>query len=273
MMARSISYGFDGIRPANTRGEFARAPRPRLRVVLCDDHPLVRDGLRLVLGGEPDIEVIGEASGPEDLFSRVEETQPDVVVLDLTLDEHDGIPVLRDLRARHRRVAVVVLTMHRDPETVRQALLAGAAGYVVKGARSSDLLDAVRAVARGDRYIHSSVASTVIGDSVRWLRSGSGLSEREREVLGLVAAGQTARMVAKRLGISVHTVHRHVANLSNKLGVHGLPALVRFAVENGLVRGADAPFADASAPEDADVARQRPGQASRQDGSAGNPPA
>jgi DNA-binding NarL/FixJ family response regulator len=211
----------------------------RIGVVLVDDHQLVRDGLSLVLTYHEGIEVVGEASGPEDVFDVVRDSQPDVLILDLTLGEADGIPLLRDLRARYPEIPVVVLTMHRDPETVRQALLGGAAGYVVKGARSSDLADAIRAVASGERYVHSSVAGVVIDDSVRWLRTGSGLSAREREILGLVASGQTAPMIAERLGISTHTVHRHVANLSAKLDARGLPALIRYAIENGLVRQAE----------------------------------
>ena len=158
------------------------------------------------------------------------------MILDLTLGDTDGMPLLRELVARHS-AAFIVLTMHQDRETVRQALLAGAAGFVVKGARASELVDAVRAVARGDSYVHSSVAGIVIEDSVRWLKEGNPLSQREREVLGLVAAGMTAPMIAERLGISDNTVHRHVTNISTKLGTHGLPALIRYALEHGLVRG------------------------------------
>lgn len=223
-------------RPAAAASGPTRHQGVPLRIVLCDDHVVVRDGLRLVLSAEADLDVVGEAAGPGDLFDVVAARRPDVVILDLTLGEHDGIPLLRDLRTRHPDIPVVVLTMHRDPETVRQALLAGAAGYVVKGARSSDLVDSVRAVARDERYVYSGVAGVVVDDSVRWLRTGSGLSEREREVLGLIASGLTATVVADQLGISVHTVHRHVANLSSKLGAHGLPALVHYAVEHDLLR-------------------------------------
>jgi DNA-binding NarL/FixJ family response regulator len=207
-----------------------------VRVVLCDDHPIVREGLRLVLGATAGIDVVGEADGHDDVFDVVHAARPDIVLLDLTLGSRDGVPLIRDLRARFPSVRVVVLTMHRDAETVRQALLAGAFGYLVKGGRSSEVADAIRAVARGERYVHSSVASVVVDDSLRWLRTGSSLSEREREVLGLIAAGQTAPMVAKRLGISVHTVHRHVANIAAKLDAHGLPALVRYALEHDLLR-------------------------------------
>jgi len=226
----AASVGTEPRRPAPQR------PVAPVRVVLCDDHPIVREGLRLVLEATTGIKVVGEADGHEDLFDVVSQTRPDIVLLDLTLGSRDGVPLIRDLRARHAGVRVVILTMHRDAETVRQSLLAGASGYLVKGARSSEVADAIRAVARGERYVHSSVASVVVDDSLRWLRTGTGLSEREREVLGLIAAGQTAPMVAKRLGISVHTVHRHVANIGAKLDAHGLPALVRYAMEHDLLR-------------------------------------
>jgi two-component system nitrate/nitrite response regulator NarL len=126
--------------------------------------------------------------------------------------------------------------MHRDAETVRQALRGGAAGYVVKGAHTAELVEAITAVARGERYLHSSVAGAIIDDSLRWMEAGSPLSAREREILGRIAAGSSAADVGRTLGISPHTVRRHVANLSAKLGLRGPKALTRYAIENGLVR-------------------------------------
>jgi DNA-binding NarL/FixJ family response regulator len=126
--------------------------------------------------------------------------------------------------------------MHRDPETVRQALLAGAAGYVVKGAHSDELVDAIEAVMRGERYLHSSITAAVVDDSLRWLQSGSMVTAREREILGLLASEMGPAEIGHLLGISPFTVRRHIANLSDKLGTHGTPALVRYAVREGLVR-------------------------------------
>ena len=130
---------------------------------------------------------------------------------------------------------IVVLTMHSDPETVRQALAAGATGYLVKGAQSSELLEAIRAVTRGERYLHSSVTGAIVDDSMRWLQSGP-MSVREREVLTLLASGHAPAEIARRLNISVHTVRRHVANLSEKLGLRGTNALTRYAIRHGLIR-------------------------------------
>jgi DNA-binding NarL/FixJ family response regulator len=130
---------------------------------------------------------------------------------------------------------IIVLTMHGDPETVRQALAAGAAGYLVKGARSVELIEAIRAVVRGDRYLHSSVTGAIVDDSMRWYETGA-ISPREREVLSRLASGETPAQIATTLDISVHTVRRHIANLSEKLGIHGTSGLVRYAIRNGIAR-------------------------------------
>ena len=213
-----------------------RPPARPIRVALVDDHHVVRHGLRLVLTGAPGFEVVGDAGTSEGALDLLETTHPDVLLLDLTLADEDGVRLLRAVRARFAAVRIVILTMHRDSETVRQALAAGAAGYLVKGAESSELFEAIRAVSRGERYLHSSVTATIVDDSIRWLKAGSGLSAREREILGLVASGHSPAQVAWRLGISLHTVRRHIANVSDKLGIRGVSALTRYAVENGLVR-------------------------------------
>ena len=145
------------------------------------------------------------------------------------------LPLLRTLRAQQPDLRIVVLTMHSDPETVRQALAAGAAGYMIKGAQSRELVEAIRAVARGDRYLHSSVTSVVVEDSIRWFEAGT-MSAREREVLSLLASGHSAAQIAQSLDISVHTVRRHLANVSAKLGIRGMNALTRYAIRNGLAR-------------------------------------
>jgi DNA-binding NarL/FixJ family response regulator len=128
------------------------------------------------------------------------------------------------------------VTMHHHPETVRQAFLAGAAGYIVKGAASADLIAAVRAVSQNQHYVHPVVASVVVVDSLRWLRQSDRLSPREAEVLRLVTAGRTAIEAGRALGISAHTVRRHLANVAAKVGVHGRVALTRYALEHHLVQ-------------------------------------
>jgi DNA-binding NarL/FixJ family response regulator len=206
-----------------------------IRVALVDDHHLIREGLRLVLQGDPGVEIVGEAADHGSAIDLVMAQRPDVLLLDLTFPEGDALPLLRALRARQPELRVIVLTMHSDPETVRQALAAGAAGYMVKGARSAELLEAIHAVAQGDRYLHSSVTNTVVEDSIRWFESGT-MSGREREVLSLLAAGHSPAQIAAYLDISIHTVRRHLANVSAKLGVKGMNALTRYAIRHGLDR-------------------------------------
>jgi two-component system, NarL family, response regulator NreC len=206
-----------------------------IRVALVDDHHLIREGLRLVLEGEPGFEIVGEAADHASAVELVVAEHPDVLLLDLTFPEGDAIPLLRTLKTRQPDLRVIVLTMHSDPETVRQALAAGAAGYLVKGAQSRELIEAIRAVARGDRYLHSSVTGAVVEDSIRWFEAGA-MSVREREVLSLLAAGRSPAQIAEALDISVHTVRRHLANISEKLGVKGMNALTRYAIRNGLDR-------------------------------------
>ena len=206
-----------------------------IRVGLVDDHHLVREGLRLVLAGDDRFEVVGEASTKADASNLVAASKPDVLVLDLTFPDGDALPLVRDLVSRHPDLRIVVLTMHSDPETVRQALAAGASGYLVKGAHSQELFAAILAVARGERYLHSSVTGAIVDDSVRWLQTGP-MSIREREILSLLASGHPPAEIGRRLAISIHTVRRHIANLSTKLGLRGTNALTRYAIRHGLVR-------------------------------------
>lgn len=207
-----------------------------IRVGIVDDHALVRDGLRLILEREPDIDVVGDAHDAVSAFAMAVNHRPHVIIVDLTLGGSDGIALLRDLTSRHPRIRLVTLTMHEHEETVRQAFLAGAAGYVVKGAPSVDLVAAIRAVARNQHYVHPVVASVVVVDSLRWLRQADRLTPREIEVLRLLTAGRTAAETGRQLGISAHTVRRHIANVTDKAGVRGRVALTRYALEHHLVQ-------------------------------------
>jgi two-component system response regulator NreC len=206
-----------------------------IRVGIVDDHALVRDGLRLILKAEPDIDVVGEASDAAGALVLAEARKPDIMLVDLTLDGSDGVGLIRDLTDGYPSVRVIAVTMHLHDETVRQAFLAGAAGYVVKGAPSTDLIAALRAVAKNQRYIHPVVASVVVVDSLRWLRHEDRLSAREIEVLRLVSAGSSAAETGRILGISAHTVRRHLSNMASKVGVRGRVALTRYAMEHHLV--------------------------------------
>jgi DNA-binding NarL/FixJ family response regulator len=207
-----------------------------IRVGIVDDHALVREGLRLILEREPDIDVVGETADAAGALALAGSRRPHVMVVDLALGGSDGIALIRDLANRYPRIRLVTVTMHEHEETVRQAFIAGAAGYVVKGAPSADLIAAVRAVARNQHYVHPVVASVVVVDSLRWLRQAERLTPREIEVLRLLTAGQTAAETGRTLGISTHTVRRHIANVTGKAGVRGRVALTRYALEHHLVQ-------------------------------------
>ena len=208
---------------------------PSIRIGIVDDHALVREGLRLILETLSDMEVVGEASDSAAALSMAALLAPDVMLVDLTLDGSDGVALVRDLTVRHPLIRVIAVTMHHHEETVRQVFLAGAAGYVVKGAASADLIAALRAVANNQHYVHPVVASVVVVDSLRWLRQADRLSPREIEVLRLVTAGRTAVEAGHALGISAHTVRRHLSNMASKVGVHGRVALTRYAMEHHLI--------------------------------------
>ena len=206
-----------------------------IRVGIVDDHALVLEGLRLILEAQADMDVVGEASDAAGALAIAAAQMPDVMLVDLTLDGADGLALVRDLKARHPRTRVIAVTMHIHEETVRQAFLAGVAGYVVKGAASGELVAAIRAVADNQHYVHPVVASVVVVDSLRWLRQADRLSAREIEVLKLVTAGHTAAETGDALGISAHTVRRHLSNVAAKVGVRGRVALTRYALEHHLV--------------------------------------
>ncbi len=206
----------------------ARDPPPAISVLLVEDHALFRAGIKALLW-EAGIAIVGEAGTPATALELMEGTRPDVVLLDLSLGESDGMPLLRSVRERWPDTRVLILSMHRHAETVRMAFQAGADGYLHKGARSSELVDAIRAVAQGERYVHSSVASEIIEDSLRWQESNDLLTAREREILRQVASGREAPEIGRVLGISGHTVRRHIANVGQKLGVRGIRGLRRYA--------------------------------------------
>jgi DNA-binding NarL/FixJ family response regulator len=205
-------------------------------VVLVEDHQLVREGLRLLLEQEPEFEITGEASSPEQALEQALAQHPDIILLDIALADDDAIPLIGLLRARAPSSRILVLSMYADAETVRQALLAGAEGYLVKGASRAELTAAIRAVKRGETFLHSAIAGVVLNDGLRWLRNGARLSPREREVVSLLGDGRTPGRIAETLGISVHTVRRHLANAADKVQVRGIVALRAYAVTHGFVR-------------------------------------
>jgi DNA-binding NarL/FixJ family response regulator len=206
-----------------------------LTVLLADDHPIVRQGLRAVLGTEPDIELVGEASDGTSAVKLTVQLKPAVVVLDLMLPGTSGLEVARQLRKRLPDVRIVILSMHSDPAYVREAMRAGVDAYVAKEAGGDELIQAVRAAAEGRRYLSPPITEDVLSG-----RSNKDpfdlLTAREREVLQLTAEGLTGNDVAERLFISPRTVESHRANMMRKFGLRNQKELIRFAVERKLVK-------------------------------------
>ena len=211
-----------------------------IRVVIADDHAVVRAGLRALFAAHPDIEVVGEAAGGREAVEAAERLRPDVLLIDLSMPGLNGVEALGRVRAALPATHVLVLSMHAGPEYVRPAIRAGATGYIVKGAGLDALVEAVRAVAAGKTFLGPEASRVVAGDRDRPARMDSGspleqLTPREREVLQLVAEGHTNREIAARLGVSPKTVDAHRTNLMAKLDLHDAQALTRFAVRHGLI--------------------------------------
>lgn len=212
-----------------------------IRVILADDHAVVRAGLRAVLGSAKDIEVIAEVSSGRDAVARAERLDPDVVVMDLSMEGLDGLSATRELVAKGPRPRVVVLTMHAEEEFLMKSLEAGASGYLQKNAADRELVDAVRAVAHGDVYVQPPAARVLARgfkhhDDAAPLRAQyDRLSVREREVLRLVAEGYTAPEIGERLFISSKTVDTYKQRVAEKMGLTHRPDYVRCALKLGLL--------------------------------------
>jgi two-component system response regulator NreC len=208
-----------------------------IRVLIVDDHAVVRAGLRRVLDAEADIETVGEAANVERAVFEALEAHPDVVLMDVVMPGKTGIEGMPALLQAVPDVKVLMLSMQDDPQYVREAFEAGATGYVLKEAADTDVVDAVRAVAAGERYVHPALGARLIAaESEERKRAESDpLSEREREVLRLLALGHTNQEIAALLYISVRTAETHRAHIMQKLGLSSRAELVRYALDHGLV--------------------------------------
>ncbi len=218
-----------------------------IRTALCDDHRVVRSGLRRLLQDEPDIEVVGEAGTAGEAVALAQVERPDVFIMDQGLPGTSGIEATRKLLEVSPATRVLMLTVHDDVAYLRAAFEAGAAGYLVKDAADVELVQAVRTVASGRQYVHPTLGAALLAPQAAAPRPegpGGALSEREIEVLRLVALGFTNPEIAGRLVVSVRTVESHRAHLQQKLGLRSRAELVRFAQEHGLLHEGD----DAGAP-------------------------
>ena len=214
----------------------------KIRIPLADDHAVLRAGLKTLLNIQPDIEVVAEAADGEEVIRKSRKFAPDIVLMDITMPRLSGLEATRKIKEQNPAIKVLVLTMHEDESYLYQMLHAGADGYVPKKAADTELLDAIRATYRGEHFIHSSMTTGLVAEmrhkevaSPVESQEPDGLSQREREVLQLLAMGYTNQQIADKLYLSVKTVETYKARLKEKLKLHGRAELVRYAIQTGLL--------------------------------------
>lgn len=210
-----------------------------IRILIADDHAVVRSGLRSLLGADPELEVVGEAGDGRETLRLVETLHPDTVLLDITMPPENGIETAKRLKEKHPELVVLFLSMHEDEGLLHEALRAGAAGYLIKRAEESEIIQAIHATHRGDIYVHPSMTRALLHQPItsehRRGAPAIELTRRELDVLRLLAKGNTNRQIAGLLGLSVRTVENHRANLMGKLGLVSRVELVNYAEEHNLL--------------------------------------
>lgn len=213
----------------------------KIRVLVVDDHTIVREGVRMLLSAQPGIEVIGEAANGLEAVQKTRELKPDVVVMDIAMPGMSGLEATEVIKQSNPGVQVLALTVHESEEYFFRLLSAGGSGYVLKGAGSTDLISAVQAVARGDVFLSPVVAKKLVGDYLTRVGSGEeqdsygGLTPREQEVLKLLAEGNTAREIADLLVLSISTVQTHRSHIMRKLDLHNRAELIKYAIRRGII--------------------------------------
>ncbi|MBI5651373.1 MAG: response regulator transcription factor [Chloroflexi bacterium] len=212
----------------------------KIRVLICDDHTILREGIRLLLNAESDMDVIGEAVDGRDAVEKARALNPDVILMDIAMPLLNGLDATRQIVRDNLNARVLVLTMYESDEYVAQMLEAGAVGYVLKKVASSELVYAIRAVQRDESFLYPSITKRILEDYLRRGQSGQestfgGLTDREREILQLVAEGHTNKDIAEMLSLSIRTVQNHRAHLMEKLGIHDRSELVKYAIKKGII--------------------------------------
>ena len=210
------------------------------RILLADDHALVRSGLRMILDAEPDLQVVAEAADGHEAVAALDETPADLAILDIAMPRMTGLQAAREINRAHPHVRILILSMYDNEQYFFEALKVGASGYVLKSVADRDLLEACRATLRGEPFLYAGAVTALIRDYLHRARSGDALPDtiltpREEEVLKLVAEGYSSREIANTLGISAKTVDRHRTNTLAKLGLRDRLALTRYAIRAGLI--------------------------------------
>jgi two-component system, NarL family, response regulator NreC len=212
-----------------------------IRIILAEDHEVMRRGLRLVLEGQKDFEVVGEASDGREALALAESARPNVAVLDITMPNMNGIEAASQISAKQLGVAIVVLSLHSDEGYVLRALKAGARGYLLKESPEADFIHAIRTVSQGKAFFSPAVSRLLVEDYVRQLQdkdiedSYDLLTPRERELLQLIAEGKSNNDIANMLNLSTYTVETHRGNIMEKLNLHSVPELILYAVRKGVI--------------------------------------
>lgn len=210
----------------------------KIRILLADDHAIVREGVRMLLNAQPDIEVVGEACNGEEAIALAKTLAPDIILMDIGMPQLNGLEATRALKAVQPDTNILILTMHEGEDYFFSILAAGASGYVLKGAGSGELLSAIRAVQRGGVYLYPTMAKKLMADYIKGHKNGgddNGLTPREREVLKLIAEGKTNREIAEDLVLSLNTVQTHRLHIMEKLNLHSRSELVKYAIRRGLI--------------------------------------
>jgi DNA-binding NarL/FixJ family response regulator len=213
----------------------------KIRVMLADDHTILREGIKGLLEKADDIEVVGEAGDGSEAVAKAQQLSPDVVLMDITMPGMNGLEATRQIKVLKPEIKVLILTMHESNQYISQFLRSGASGYVLKDTAASELAGAIRAVDAGNAFLYPSIARKLLDGYLQRPEEGGesesddGLTEREREVLKMVAEGRTNREIAETLSLSIRTVQAHRANLMGKLHMHDRTELVRYAIRKGLI--------------------------------------
>jgi len=212
----------------------------KIRILLVDDHTILRDGLRTLLESEPELKVIGEAEEGRQAVTLACQQEPDVVLMDISMPLLNGLEATRQIKRQCPKVKVLILSMYDNEEYIRQALEAGAMGYILKDAAARELIGAIRDVHRGEAVLSPAVTRLVIEDYLRWggirpAEEADGLSPREREVLQLIAEGHTNKQIAEILNISIKTVQAHRTSLMQKLDLHDRGELIKYAIQKKII--------------------------------------
>ncbi|MEJ2695429.1 MAG: response regulator transcription factor [Candidatus Sulfobium sp.] len=212
----------------------------KINVMIVDDHALVREGITALLRLYDDVQVVGEASDGSEAIANAEKLKPDVILMDIAMPGLGGLEATTEIKKRNPGIRVLVLSQYDDKEYVSRFLKANVSGYILKRAVGGELITAIRAVARGECYLHSSVASKVIdgyiGKTTEMPNPYDLLTDREKQVLKLVAEGNTHKEIASILGISIKTAVAHNTNICEKLGMHSKAELIKFAIQKGIIR-------------------------------------